>query len=840
MNYLKTSLTCMVVCLMLAVIPKVSFGQSQTPTLESINLPFNIDGYVERQNASYGDWTKGSQTNGIDSGSVFLDNGNVRNIPLTYHVLDVYSGSDEIFATGAKYGDDPSTWAWKYGSPQSKSDINNINIHFSNDASNGDLWTVIAGDREATTGTAYLDFEFLQNEVNSVAPIGGGNGSFTTEGPDCGRTEGDLLVTVEYSGGGSVDSLYFYKWAAKAASACGFGWESFTIAGTDAFGYANNSTIAVPYQGFGSSTYVTKQFVEIAINITSLVDSSLGTNTCTGLFYKTILTRTKASTSSSAVLKDVVMPIQLKLNLGKADIVYATPICAGGGVYPATNNGPSSTDGGTFAIDPTASGISINSTTGTITAGSSAVGTYNVFYTYSPRTGCTQHDTFTFQVNHHISGNLFNDGNGIFGDNTVNGTGFNTPDGNQLYAVLLNSADEVVESVAIATDGSYAFNCGPNGTYSILIKTSQPTVGSTGNSSDLPSNWVFTGEKLGTGTGSDGTPDGELTGIAVSGADVANANFGINKRPEAISYSHNIIKPTDGQVIIAGSDASVISSSNLRGEDNEDGTPFTLSTIQITSLPSNDSNEVWYNGSQITKGDDGINPPSTSNPLTINSFSNSLLTFKIYCCEEATLYYSVVDAANLNDVSPAFYRYAWAGAVPVEFTRIGATVDDMNHVNVKWTTATEINNERFEIERLSEGSDEFVKVGVVAGAGNATHTIDYEFTDKTNKSIGGTLYRVKQIDYDGQYDYSNVDKVSTKFELDVNVYPNPANEFFVVQAGNPFEELTIELMDVRGAVLETWSGLSKCRASTAGLLPGVYSLRITGDYSVKTVLLQVQ
>ena len=557
MKNVKLSLAFWAITLMSILTPNLVSGQTQTPVLESIDLPFNIDGRVERSSSMYGDWTKGAQTNGIDSGSIFFDNGDIRPLPLTYHTVDLYntggSGSDDVFDGGNKYAANPTTWGWKYGGTQGKSEINNVNIHFSNDTTNGDLWAIMAGDRYSTTGTAYLDFEFYQNAITPVAPSGGSNGSFTTNGTACGRTVGDLLVTVEYSGGGSVDSLYFYKWEASASASCGYDWVPFTIPASNAFGFANNTTVGVPYKGFGATTYTTKQFVEIAVNISSLVDGSIGSNPCTGLYFESVFVKTKSSTTSTADLKDMVMPIQLNLNLGKADIEYPTPVCAGGGVYNPVNNGPSSTDGGTYAIDPTSNGISINSTTGAITVGSTAVGTYNVYYTYSPRTGCTQYDTFQFTVEHHISGNVFNDVDGLE-DNTVDGSGVDTVDGVGLFAVLVNNSDEVVESVPVANDGSFEFGCGPNGTYSVILKTNAPADGSTGNTSNLPTGWEFTGEILGTGTGSDGSPDGELSGISVSSADVMNANFGINKRPEAVSYIQAISKPNDGEELRIGID----------------------------------------------------------------------------------------------------------------------------------------------------------------------------------------------------------------------------------------------------------------------------------------------
>ncbi len=832
------------------LIPNLSNAQSssQTPTLESIDLPFNIDGFIERQSSLYGDWTKGSQTNGTDSGSVLFDNGNTRDMPLTYHISDLYntpgSGTDDVFNGGNKSNANPTTWGWKYGSVPNKDEMNNANIHISNDKATGDLWAIMAGDRYTITGTSYIDFEFYQNGITAVAPSGGSSGSFTTSGTDCGRTIGDLLVTVEYTNGGSVDSIYFYRWAASVSATCGYDWEAFTISSADAFGYSNTASINAPYSAFGLSAYTSIQFVEAAINVTNMVDGSINTDPCTGLLFETVFVKTKSSSSSNADLKDMIAPIQLVLNVGVADISYPT-ICKDGGVYSPTNSGPASTDGGSFTISPAASGVAINGTTGDITVGPTASGSYSIVYTYSPRTGCTQYDTAVIDIEHRISGNVFHDVDGVCVDNEVDGSGINNPDGSQLYAVLVNGSGEVVESVAVAGDGSYEFSCGPNGTFDVLIKTSAPTVGSTGNTSDLPGTWAFTGEKLGTGTGTDGSTDGELSGISVSGAHVTDANFGINERPDAISYTQQINKPYFGEEITigiefgVGNDPGQNSFFDLRGEDNEDGTPFTLDEVWITGLPLNDSNEVWYNGTQITLGDDNTNPPSQSNPYTITSFDNSLLTFKIYCCQEAQIMYSVVDGSCLEDQSSALYRYTWLGAVPVEFIGVKAKPINGTDILVEWSTASELNNESFEVERMFKGEDDFVKVGEIFGAGNSNELIDYSFVDRNVQSGATVYYRIKQIDYDGQFDYSDVVRVDLESVIDVSVYPNPTKGNFTIKAADAEEVLHVELLDLQGSVIGSWDGIGQCDAETTGLSAGLYTVRVVGSFSSRTIMIQI-
>ena len=113
-------------------------------------------------------------------------------------------------------------------------------------------------------------------------------------------------------------------------------------------------------------------------------------------------------------------------------------------------------------------------------------------------------------------------------------------------------------------------------------------------------------------------------------------------------------------------------------------------------------------------------------------------------------------------------------AVPVELTSFtGSSVD--GNVTLNWSTATEINNRAFEIERRKENSA-FVLIGFVEGNGTTTEKQEYTFIDK-NITTGKYYYRLKQLDFDGTFEYSNeieVDAAPVSFSLEQN-YPNPFN-----------------------------------------------------------------
>ncbi|MGE5860105.1 MAG: YCF48-related protein [Ignavibacteria bacterium] len=112
--------------------------------------------------------------------------------------------------------------------------------------------------------------------------------------------------------------------------------------------------------------------------------------------------------------------------------------------------------------------------------------------------------------------------------------------------------------------------------------------------------------------------------------------------------------------------------------------------------------------------------------------------------------------------------------VPVELYSFEALNQD-GEIMLSWITATEINNKGFEIERNS--ADEWMNIGFVQGKGTTTLSQSYSFSDK-NIIPGNYFYRLKQINYDGSFEYSKTLNVRItpqfSFKLEQN-YPNPFN-----------------------------------------------------------------
>ena len=144
--------------------------------------------------------------------------------------------------------------------------------------------------------------------------------------------------------------------------------------------------------------------------------------------------------------------------------------------------------------------------------------------------------------------------------------------------------------------------------------------------------------------------------------------------------------------------------------------------------------------------------------------------------------------------------------LPVEFVFFKGRLLEDGMVMLEWQTASEINNDRFEIQRI-DANGEFETIGTVYGAGDSNELLDYHFKDKTPYR-GINYYRLKQIDFDGQFDYSAlimVDNDSFYKGLNVTVYPNPVSGDkieMIINTGDELTDVHLVLMDASGRILQ--------------------------------------
>jgi hypothetical protein len=145
----------------------------------------------------------------------------------------------------------------------------------------------------------------------------------------------------------------------------------------------------------------------------------------------------------------------------------------------------------------------------------------------------------------------------------------------------------------------------------------------------------------------------------------------------------------------------------------------------------------------------------------------------------AEFYYGIAIGSNkaacLTNIAAAENKFNVS--VPVELTSFAA-VPSNGKVTLNWSTATESNNQGFEVERGVNGS--WSKVAFVNGAGSTTQVQNYSYSDDVSSLKSSKVsYRLKQIDFNGTFKYSSVvevelDNIPALFSLDQN-YPNPFN-----------------------------------------------------------------
>ncbi len=139
-----------------------------------------------------------------------------------------------------------------------------------------------------------------------------------------------------------------------------------------------------------------------------------------------------------------------------------------------------------------------------------------------------------------------------------------------------------------------------------------------------------------------------------------------------------------------------------------------------------------------------------------------------------------------------------ANPLPIELISFTA-VDEGATVRTEWSTAVEVNNDHFEVERSQDGVM-FEAIGSVEGAGNSQSTNHYSFLDE--QPLGGTsYYRLKQVDTDGTFTYGPVAAVVRSNSIaDLKIWPNPVERELHFTASGDAE--AIRLHDAAGRLIE--------------------------------------
>ncbi|MBL7707024.1 MAG: T9SS type A sorting domain-containing protein [Taibaiella sp.] len=477
-----------------------------------------------------------------------------------------------------------------------------------------------------------------------------------------------------------------------------------------------------------------------------------------------------------------------------------------------------------------------------------AGGIYSVQVRYAASPVCVASKTDTLRQNY--CGTVIDDANG---DKLITSGENGTNAGGTLYVYAFNTATGIIDAVVpVAADGTFSISVTGDSPYTLKLSTAVYPVGANANTTPInttpPAGWVTTGENRTGLAGGDGTPDGSMT-IAKMFTGRGGLVFGIQRPPVADSKTFNVeqtslsLTPPAGFPLVTGYKSILASSpdltgyngsgGSLSGTDPEDcagvsacrsntGTTFVINTI-------NANTKLYYDF-----GAGAVAIDVTSGPVSIPNFDATKLA--IYgqggagtTGSEIGFDYSITDKAGVSSPSVP-YRISTTTPLPTRLLLFTANKEG-DDVVLDWATAMEQNSKGFDIERSAEGTY-WTRIGNAnskAINGNSNLRLDYSFTDKQPLN-GKNIYRLKQLDFDGKFEYSAVVSVMQQSKSGIIVYPNPVAHELIVDGIRENDQVRIyNLLGQELSVNAIKTGSNKVRLNVSALANSVYFVVVTGE-----------
>lgn len=189
-------------------------------------------------------------------------------------------------------------------------------------------------------------------------------------------------------------------------------------------------------------------------------------------------------------------------------------------------------------------------------------------------------------------------------------------------------------------------------------------------------------------------------------------------------------------------------------------------------------------------------------------------------------------------LGPLTANFTATTSLPIELTAFQAQKID-HSVALRWTTATEQNNDRFEIQRSANGLDWSVLATIPTQNGNARTPQTYTFSDQ-HPWPTRDYYRLRQVDVDGKSSFSPVKMVDMDHAPTARIFPNPVEDG-LLQLTLPGNDNSnhIRLHDAQGRLLRTWTIDSETETTLpldlAGLPTGILFLQVNGTTPLRVV-----
>ena len=230
--------------------------------------------------------------------------------------------------------------------------------------------------------------------------------------------------------------------------------------------------------------------------------------------------------------------------------------------------------------------------------------------------------------------------------------------------------------------------------------------------------------------------------------------------------------------------------------------------------------------------------------LSISSGTEFIVPINASICSD---YITIIDGGfltledSMSICEGVHIRNMGGGILPVELISFSATTRN-GEVHLNWITGSESENFGFEIERKLLKSN-WTKIGFISGVGNSVISTDYSFVDQT--PLGGSKfeYRLKQIDNNATFEYSDaieIEILPNEYALLQN-YPNPFNPTTTIQFQLPYEsKVTLKIYDMLGSEIQELlnetkqPGKYEVDFDASDLSSGTYFYRLQTENHIET------
>ena len=317
----------------------------------------------------------------------------------------------------------------------------------------------------------------------------------------------------------------------------------------------------------------------------------------------------------------------------------------------------------------------------------------------------------------------------------------------------------------------------------------------------------------------------------------------------------------DGSIVYAGGDFSTIGGLTTRSIAKWNGSSWSSvgSGVDISGAVRSivvSGNDIYACGDFTSIGGVAVHLIAKWNGTSWEpigtSGTNGVDGWNVYCMKKQPATGSMIVSGNFSNVygisgGQNIARFTdSSNPLPVEFSSFSGKIHGSN-IELSWKTITEINNYGFEIERSKINEDQtytgWLKIGFVNGNGNSNSPKNYTYED-INISEGKYNYRLKQLDNNGTFNYSNTIEIDftglNKFELKQN-FPNPFNPSTTVSFSLPDDSnVKLILYDALGQEIKVFlneykeRGVHLVNLSLNEFNSGIYFYRIEAGSFVET------